>query len=122
MCITTISRHLISVMTSKMFVQDLIYISLCLKSCARFELLFLVRFLIQPFLYITHKMLIHFFLLSKLYRKQSKMTNSSGYDDKNILYGGPEPELIDSTSKSLGEVILKKLKENENDFMFVSIC
>lgn len=50
------------------------------------------------------------------------MSTPSGYDDKNILYGGPEPELIDSTSKSLGEVILKKLKENDNDLMFVSIA
>lgn len=41
--------------------------------------------------------------------------------DQHILYGGPEPELIDSTSRSLGEVILKKLAENETDAMFVSI-
>lgn len=41
--------------------------------------------------------------------------------DPHILYGGPEPELIDSTSRSLGEVILKKLAENGTDPMFVSI-
>lgn len=40
---------------------------------------------------------------------------------KNILYGGPEPELIDAEAKSLGEVILKKLAANGNDVIFVSI-
>lgn len=41
-------------------------------------------------------------------------------NEKNILYGGPEPELIDAEAKSLGEVILKKLAANGNDVMFVS--
>lgn len=41
-------------------------------------------------------------------------------DEKNILYGGPEPELIDKSSKSLGEAILRKLTENGDDIMFVS--
>lgn len=40
---------------------------------------------------------------------------------KNILYGGPEPELIDAEAKSFGEVILKKLTVNENNVIFVSI-
>lgn len=40
---------------------------------------------------------------------------------ENILYGGPDPPLIDEDSKSLGEVILKKLTDNGNDAMFVSI-
>lgn len=42
-------------------------------------------------------------------------------NDKNILYGGPEPPLIDEDSKSLGEVILKKLNINGDSVMFVSI-
>lgn len=42
-------------------------------------------------------------------------------NEKHILYGGPEPPLIDADSKSLGEVILKKLTVNGNDAMFVSI-
>lgn len=41
-------------------------------------------------------------------------------NEKNILYGGPEPSLIDEESKSLGEVILKKLAINGNDVIFVS--
>lgn len=40
--------------------------------------------------------------------------------DKNILYGGPEPPLIDDESKSFGEVILKKLATHGNNVMFVS--
>lgn len=39
--------------------------------------------------------------------------------EKNILYGGPDPELIDAESKSLGEVILKKLSSNGSDVIFV---
>lgn len=39
---------------------------------------------------------------------------------KNILYGGPEPPLIDDESKSFGEVILKKLSTHGNNVMFVS--
>lgn len=39
--------------------------------------------------------------------------------EKNILYGGPEPPLIDNESKSLGEVILKKLACNGDDVVFV---
>lgn len=46
------------------------------------------------------------------------MSDNNG---ENILYGGPEPPLIDEESKSLGEVILKKLAVNGNDVMFVSI-
>lgn len=42
-------------------------------------------------------------------------------NDKNILYGGPEPPLIDEDSKSLGEVILKKLNINGDSVIFVSI-
>lgn len=42
-------------------------------------------------------------------------------NDKNILYGGPEPPLIDDDSKSLGEVILKKLNSNGDSVMFVSM-
>lgn len=45
----------------------------------------------------------------------------SDKNDKNILYGGPEPPLIDDESKSLGEVLLKKLTVSPNDVMFVSI-
>lgn len=41
-------------------------------------------------------------------------------NEKNILYGGPEPPLIDDESKSLGEVILKRLAVNDNDVIFVS--
>lgn len=40
---------------------------------------------------------------------------------KNILYGGPEPPLIDDESKSFGEVILKKLATHGNNVMFVSV-
>lgn len=39
---------------------------------------------------------------------------------KHILYGGPEPPLIDDESKSFGEVILKKLATHGNNVMFVS--
>lgn len=39
---------------------------------------------------------------------------------ENILYGGPEPPLIDDESQSLGEVLLKKLTIHPNDVMFVS--
>lgn len=41
-------------------------------------------------------------------------------NEKNILYGGPDPPLIDPEARSLGEVILKKLTVNENDVIFVS--
>lgn len=41
-------------------------------------------------------------------------------NEKNILYGGPDPPLIDPEARSLGEVILKKLAVNENDVIFVS--
>lgn len=46
----------------------------------------------------------------------------SAYEDKNILYGGPLPPLIDDKSRSLGEIVLKQLSnnENQNDVMFVS--
>lgn len=43
-----------------------------------------------------------------------------GDNEKNILYGGPPPPLIDDESKSLGEVILKRLAVNGNDVIFVS--
>lgn len=43
-----------------------------------------------------------------------------GDNEKNILYGGPEPPLIDEESKSLGEVILKRLALDGGDVMFVS--
>lgn len=43
----------------------------------------------------------------------------SDKNDKNILYGGPEPPLIDDESKSLGEVLLRKLTVNPNDVMFI---
>lgn len=39
---------------------------------------------------------------------------------KNILYGGPEPPIIDDESESFGEVILKKLATHGNNVMFVS--
>lgn len=42
-------------------------------------------------------------------------------DEKNILYGGPDPPLIDEEAKSLGEVILKKLRDDADDVMFVSV-
>lgn len=42
-------------------------------------------------------------------------------NEEHILYGGPDPPLIDEDSNSLGEVILKKLAVNGNDAMFVSI-
>lgn len=42
-------------------------------------------------------------------------------NEEHILYGGPDPPLIDEDSNSLGEVILKKLTVNGNDAMFVSI-
>lgn len=45
----------------------------------------------------------------------------SDNSEKNILYGGPEPPLIDAEAKSLGEVILKKLSANGDDVIFVSI-
>lgn len=45
----------------------------------------------------------------------------SADNEKNILYGGPEPALIDGEAKSFGEVILRKLAVNGNDVMFVSI-
>lgn len=41
-------------------------------------------------------------------------------NEKNILYGGPDPPMIDNDAKSLGEVILKKLAVNGNDVIFVS--
>lgn len=41
--------------------------------------------------------------------------------ETNILYGGPEPQLIDAESKSLGEVFLKKLSSKGSDVIFVSI-
>lgn len=41
-------------------------------------------------------------------------------NEENILYGGPEPPLIDDESKSLGEVLLKKLTINPDEVMFVS--
>lgn len=40
-------------------------------------------------------------------------------NEKNILYGGPDPPMIDNESKSLGEVILKKLAVNGNDVIFI---
>lgn len=45
----------------------------------------------------------------------------SSVSEKNILYGGPEAPLIDADSKSLGEVILKKLACNGDDVMFVRL-
>lgn len=44
----------------------------------------------------------------------------SAKNGENILYGGPEPPLIDDESQSLGEVLLKKLTIHPNDVMFVS--
>lgn len=43
-----------------------------------------------------------------------------GINEENIVYGGPEPPPIDSQSKSLGEVVLKKLADDGNEVMFVS--
>lgn len=40
---------------------------------------------------------------------------------KNILYGGPDAPVIDTESRSFGEVILKKLTAHGNNVMFVSI-
>lgn len=40
--------------------------------------------------------------------------------DKNILYGGPEPPLFDDESKSFGEALLKKLQSNGDQTIFVS--
>lgn len=45
----------------------------------------------------------------------------SDKNEENILYGGPEPPIIDDESQSLGEVLLKKLTINANDVMFVSM-
>lgn len=45
----------------------------------------------------------------------------SNKNEENILYGGPDPPLIDDESQSLGDVLLKKLTINPNDVMFVSI-
>lgn len=41
-----------------------------------------------------------------------------GYDE-NILFGGPEPPIIDDESKSFGEVILKRLKSHSETILFV---
>lgn len=43
----------------------------------------------------------------------------SGSNMENILYGGPEPPSIDNQSKSLGEIVLKKLADDVDDVMFV---
>lgn len=40
--------------------------------------------------------------------------------EENVLYGGPNPPLIDTESKSLGEIILKKLTENGDNVIVVS--
>lgn len=41
-------------------------------------------------------------------------------NEKYVLYGGPEPPLIEPTSKSLGETILKKFNEHGDSNVFVS--
>lgn len=41
-------------------------------------------------------------------------------DEANILYGGPEPPIIDDQSKSFGEVILKRLQSHNETVSFVS--
>lgn len=44
----------------------------------------------------------------------------SDKNEENILYGGPEPPLIDEQSQSLGETLLRKLTIDPNNVMFVS--
>lgn len=58
----------------------------------------------------------HFFLYAC-----DRWTKMGSTNEENILYGGPEPPLVDDESQSLGEVLLKKLTINPNDVMFVSI-
>lgn len=41
-------------------------------------------------------------------------------NEENILYGGPEPQLIDINFKSLGELLLKKLSIHGDDLIYVS--
>lgn len=41
--------------------------------------------------------------------------------EENILYGGPDPPMVDETAKSLGECILNKLTEYQERVLFVSI-
>lgn len=60
------------------------------------------------------KYLVLFVLSDKNQSQRSIM------QEKNILYGGPEPQLIDAESNSLGDVILKKLSSNGSDVIFVS--
>lgn len=45
----------------------------------------------------------------------------SALKNGNILYGGPLPPVIDDHSRSLGEIVLKLLTENQDDVMFVSV-
>lgn len=45
----------------------------------------------------------------------------SDQNKEYILYGGPEPQLIDDNIESLGELLLKKLSVRGDDLMYVSI-
>lgn len=45
----------------------------------------------------------------------------SDQNKENVLYGGPEPQIIDENFKSLGELLLKKLSTRGDDVMYVSI-
>lgn len=45
----------------------------------------------------------------------------SDQNEENVLYGGPEPQSIDTDFKSLGELLLKKLSIRGDDLMYVSI-
>lgn len=66
------------------------------------------------YLLIVLKYLLSFVLSNRSQSQQTIM------QEKNILYGGPEPQLIDAQSKSLGDVILKKLSTNGSNLVFVS--
>lgn len=44
----------------------------------------------------------------------------SEQSEENILYGGLEPQLIDTDFKSLGELLLKKLSTRGDDLIYVS--
>lgn len=45
----------------------------------------------------------------------------SDQNKENILYGGPEPQLIDNDFRSLGELLLKKLSTRGDNVMYVSM-
>lgn len=48
------------------------------------------------------------------------MTNSVE-SSQNILYGGPDSPTLDPDARSLGEVALKKLAENGDNVVLVSV-